>query len=107
MDLKVYIDVGEDLRLSRRIERDIAERGRTLQSVIDQYLKTVKSAHETYVEKTTIFADLIVKNNALKGYLIADLLISYVVKQRKFDPLQITSQSIVSQLKLVDKTIQT
>ncbi len=78
MDLTVYIDVSEEIRLSRRIERDTSERGRTLQSVIDQYLKTVKSAHETYVEMTSQVADIVVRNNGVKDQILSGLLVSYI-----------------------------
>mgnify|MGYP000178749395 CR=1 FL=1 len=50
MDIKVYVDTDADIRLARRILRDVCERGRTMQSVITQYTSTVKPMHEEFVE---------------------------------------------------------
>ena len=50
MDIKVYVDTDADLRLARRILRDVRERGRSMESVISQYTKTVKPMHEQFVE---------------------------------------------------------
>lgn len=50
MDIKVFVDTDADLRLARRILRDVAERGRTMESVINQYIGTVKPMHEEFVE---------------------------------------------------------
>jgi len=52
LDLKVFVDTPADLRLMRRIQRDVAERGRSLESVLRQYLQTVRPMHERYVEPT-------------------------------------------------------
>lgn len=60
MDIKVYVDTDDDIRIIRRIERDIKERGRTLDSVITQYLATVKPMFHQFVESTKRYADLIV-----------------------------------------------
>lgn len=60
MDIKIFVDTDPDVRILRRIRRDIKERGRTLDSVIEQYLTTVKPAHEQFVEPTKKFADLII-----------------------------------------------
>ena len=49
MDIKVYVDTDADIRLARRILRDVCERGRTMQSVISQYTTTVKPMHEEFV----------------------------------------------------------
>jgi uridine kinase len=59
-DLKVYVDTDADIRFIRRLERDVAERGRTPESVIDQYLKTVRLAHEQFIEPSKRYADVIV-----------------------------------------------
>ena len=50
MDIKVYVDTDADIRLARRILRDVCERGRTMQSVITQYTSTVKPMHDEFVE---------------------------------------------------------
>lgn len=60
MDIKVYVDTDDDIRIIRRIERDIKERERTLDSVITQYLATVKPMFHQFVEPTKRYADIIV-----------------------------------------------
>ncbi|MFB9770610.1 uridine kinase [Lactiplantibacillus modestisalitolerans] len=60
MDIKVFVDTDDDIRIIRRIERDIKERGRTLDSVISQYLATVKPMYHQFVEPTKRYADIIV-----------------------------------------------
>jgi uridine kinase len=60
MDVKVFVDTDDDTRFIRRLQRDIAERGRTVQSVIDQYLSTVKPMHLEFVEPSKRYADIIV-----------------------------------------------
>jgi uridine kinase len=60
MDLKVFVDADSDVRFIRRLERDIAERGRTATSVIGQYLTTVRPMHLQFVEPTKRYADVIV-----------------------------------------------
>ena len=60
MDIKVFVDADADVRILRRILRDVSERGRTLESVINQYLSTVKPMHEAFVEPSKKYADIIV-----------------------------------------------
>ncbi|MDD6034243.1 MAG: uridine kinase, partial [Oscillospiraceae bacterium] len=60
LDVRVFVDTEADVRILRRISRDVAQRGRSLDSVISQYLTTVKPMHELYVEPSKRFADLIV-----------------------------------------------
>lgn len=60
MDIKVFVDTDDDIRIIRRIQRDIKERGRTLDSVINQYLATVKPMYHQFVEPTKRYADIIV-----------------------------------------------
>ena len=60
MDIKVFVDTDADVRLCRRILRDVEERGRTLESVVTQYQTTVKPMHEMYVEPSKKFADIII-----------------------------------------------
>jgi uridine kinase len=64
-DLKVYLDTDADLRLIRRIGRDVAERGRTVESVIEQYLRTVRPAHEQFIEPSKRYADVIIPEGGL------------------------------------------
>ena len=60
MDVKVFVDTDGDTRFIRRLQRDISERGRTVQSVIDQYLGTVKPMHLEFVEPSKRYADVII-----------------------------------------------
>ncbi len=60
IDLKIYVDTDADERILRRARRDVLERGRTMDSVIEQYVTTVKPMHYLYVEPTRAYADIIV-----------------------------------------------
>ena len=60
MDIKIFVDADADVRLCRRIKRDVNKRGRSLESVLTQYQQTVKPMHEKYVEPTKKYADLVV-----------------------------------------------
>ena len=60
MDIKIFVDTDADIRICRRIKRDVNKRGRSLESVISQYQQTVKPMHEKHVEPSKKFADLIV-----------------------------------------------
>lgn len=60
LDLKIFVDTDADLRLARRIERDITERGRTVESVLGQYFATVRPMHLEFVETSKRYADLII-----------------------------------------------
>lgn len=62
-DFTVFLDVPADLRVLRRLRRDLAERGRTVDSVMGQYLESVRPMHERYVEPTRAYADLVVVND--------------------------------------------
>jgi len=60
MDVKIYVDTDADIRFIRRLQRDLAERGRTMDSVIHQYLATVRPMHEEFVEPSKRYADIII-----------------------------------------------
>jgi uridine kinase len=60
MDIKVFVDTDSDTRFIRRLQRDVAERGRTMESVIDQYLNTVRPMHLEFVEPSKRYADVII-----------------------------------------------
>jgi uridine kinase len=60
MDVKIYVDTDADIRFIRRLRRDITERGRTMSSVIDQYLSTVRPMHLEFVEPSKRYADVII-----------------------------------------------
>ena len=59
LDIKVYVDTDDDLRFIRRMQRDIVERGRTVDSVVNQYMETVKPMYHQFVEPTKRYADII------------------------------------------------
>lgn len=60
MDVKIFVETGDDLRFIRRLKRDIDERGRSVESVIKQYLDTVRPMHEQFVEPSKRYADVII-----------------------------------------------
>ncbi|SHH70615.1 uridine kinase [Halobaculum gomorrense] len=64
LDLRLYVETDADVRILRRIERDVVDRGRDLEGVIDQYLSTVKPMHEQFIEPSKKHADLIIPEGA-------------------------------------------
>lgn len=74
-DLKVYVDADADVRLIRRLRRDVAQRGRSTEQVIDQYLATVRPAHVRFVEPTKRYADVIVPDGDGSERAVASLLV--------------------------------
>ncbi len=60
MDLKIFVDTPDDIRFIRRLERDVTDRGRTMESVIKQYLEVVRPGHYMFIEPTKEFADIII-----------------------------------------------
>ena len=74
MDVKVFVDTDDDTRFIRRLQRDIAERGRTVQSVIEQYLGTVKPMHLEFVEPSKRYADIILPQGGHNAVAIDMLL---------------------------------
>jgi uridine kinase len=77
MDVKVFVDTADDIRFIRRLQRDIAERGRTVPSVIDQYLSTVKPMHEEFVEPSKRYADLIIPEGGYNQVAV-DMLLTLI-----------------------------
>jgi uridine kinase len=81
MDVKVFVDTDDDTRFIRRLQRDVAERGRTMASIIDQYLATVKPMHLEFVEPTKRYADIIIPrggHNAVAVEMVLSLIQSLV-----------------------------
>ena len=81
LDIKVFVDTDPDVRILRRVLRDIEERGRTIQSVHDQYLNTVKPMHEAFIEPSKKYADLIIPeggHNEVGIQLLSTLTEKYV-----------------------------
>ena len=70
LDVKVYVDTSDDIRLARRIERDLAERGRSADSVLAQYRNTTRPMHDRFVAPTIAFADFIVSGEKDPGVAV-------------------------------------
>lgn len=83
MDLKIYVDTDDDERLIRNIQRDVLERGRTVDMVIDRYLKVLKPMHEQFIEPSKKYADIIIPQGGenLKGIGILCKYIEGIVPQ--------------------------
>ena len=82
MDIKIFVDTDADVRLIRRIKRDVAKRGRSLESVLSQYLATVKPMHEQFVEPSKKNADLVVLEGG-KNLVALEMIIDRI--QRHID----------------------
>ena len=80
MDLKIFVDTDADERILRRIVRDTESRGRSLESVINQYLKTVKPMHDAFVEPYKRYADIIVPGGGSNPAAL-DMIITRITKQ--------------------------
>jgi uridine kinase len=80
MDIKVFVDTPDDVRFIRRLRRDIAERGRTVESVIEQYLGTVRPMHMQFVEPSKRYADVIIPEGGHN--LVSIDLISGKIRER-------------------------
>lgn len=77
LDMKIFVDTDADLRLIRRIIRDINERARTVDSVIAQYINTVRPAHEQFIEPTKKYADIIVTEGG-NNLVAVDLMVTKI-----------------------------
>ena len=74
MDIKVFVDTDADIRLARRILRDVRDRGRSMESVISQYTNTVKPMHEEFVEPSKRYADVIIPEGGFNSVAVALLI---------------------------------
>ncbi len=77
MDIKIFVDTDADVRLCRRIKRDVNKRGRSLESVLEQYQETVKPMHEKYVEPSKKYADLVVPEGG-KNQVALDMIMGRI-----------------------------
>lgn len=77
MDIRIFVDTDADVRLCRRIKRDVNKRGRTLESVLEQYQNTVKPMHEKYVEPSKKYADIVVPEGG-KNLVALDLIMGRI-----------------------------
>jgi len=71
MDVRIFVDTDADIRFIRRLQRDIAERGRTMESVIHQYLATVRPMHQEYVEPSKRHANVIIPEGGFNEVAVA------------------------------------
>ncbi len=86
MDIKLYVDTDPDLRIIRRLTRDIRERGRTFDSVIDQYLNVVRPMHNQFIEPTKRYADIIIPEGG-HNHVAIDLMVTKIqtiLEQKSF-----------------------
>lgn len=74
MDIKVYVDTDADVRLARRVLRDVKDRGRSMESVIEQYITTVKPMHEEFVEPSKKYADVIIPEGGFNSVAVRMLI---------------------------------
>ena len=74
MDIKVFVDTDADIRLARRILRDVRDRGRSMESVISQYTTTVKPMHEQFVEPSKRYADVIIPEGGFNSVAVEILI---------------------------------
>ena len=82
MDIRIFVDTDADVRLCRRIKRDVNKRGRSLESVLEQYQNTVKPMHEKYVEPSKKYANLVVLEGG-KNWVALDMIVGRI--QRHLD----------------------
>ena len=77
MDIRIFVDTDADIRICRRIKRDVNKRGRTLESVITQYQTTVKPMHDKYVEPSKKYAHIVVPEGG-KNWVALDMIMGYI-----------------------------
>lgn len=77
IDLKIYVDTPDDIRFIRRLTRDIKERGRTIDSVVEQYLTVVRPGHYEFIEPTKAYADIIIPEGGFNERAL-DVLVSFI-----------------------------
>ena len=77
LDIKVFVDTPSDVRFIRRLLRDVNERKRTLDSIVNQYLTTVRDMHEQFIEPSKKYADLIIPEGG-HNYVAIDLLVTKI-----------------------------
>ena len=79
MDIRIFVDTDADVRLCRRVKRDVNKRGRSLESVLTQYQQTVKPMHEKYVEPSKKFAHIVVPEGG-KNQVALSMIMNYIAK---------------------------
>jgi len=96
-DIKIYVDTDADIRILRRLTRDIRDRGRTLESVIDQYLSVVRPMHLQLIEPTKRYADLIVPEGG-KNRVAIDILVSTIKQHLTQEPVEEIQKSTLQEI---------
>jgi uridine kinase len=86
-DIRLYVDTDPDVRFIRRLQRDVQERGRSVQAVIEQYLSTVRPMHLEFVEPSKRYADLIIPEGGLNTVAL-DMIVAQLVMMIRPDPAQ-------------------
>ena len=88
LDIKIFVDTDSDVRFIRRLKRDIAERGREVQSVINQYLDTVRPMHNQFVEPSKRYADIIIIPTGLNSVALEMVIarLQQMCKEAMSDP---------------------
>lgn len=87
MDVKIFVDTDADIRLCRRVKRDVNKRGRSLESVLLQYQQTVKPMHEKYVEPSKRYANLVVLEGG-KNVVALDMIETHIMKYLTMEPTE-------------------
>lgn len=77
LDIKIFVDTDADIRILRRINRDMRDRGRSLESIMNQYMSTVRPAHEQFIEPTKKYADIIVTEGG-NNLVAVDLMVTKI-----------------------------
>lgn len=93
MDIKLFVDTDDDIRMIRRMKRDISKRKRSFESVIDQYYKTVRPMHIQYVEPTKLYADIIIPEGG-KNLVAVDIIrtkIQSLLQENKGTEVELTA----------------
>ena len=91
MDIRLFVDTDADVRLCRRIKRDVTKRGRTLESVLTQYQTTVKPMHEKYVEPSKKYANVVIPEGG-HNFVALDMIMGKI--QRHLDDAQIKEETV-------------
>jgi uridine kinase len=92
MDVKIFVETADDLRFIRRLQRDVAERGRSVESVINQYLDTVRPMHQQFVEPSKRYADVIIPEGGYNEVGI-DLITGKIRTQIDIELAKVTGQN--------------
>ena len=78
IDMRIYVDTSADIRFIRRLQRDVEERGRTLESIVDQYMSTVRPMHLEFVEPCKRYADIIIPEGG-NNLVALDMIVSRIL----------------------------